>query len=76
MRRYAKTAANPDGVPEDTSRCIASVERFFCRAQCTRRRGHGRGDLFCSQHAGQRADVIVPMDFSEDVRKEAQCPSS
>lgn len=71
MRRYAKTSTNPGGVPEEPARCIASVEKGFYRAQCSRRRGHGCDGLFCSQHAGQHVGVIVPMDFSEDACKEA-----
>ena len=53
-RRYGRWAGNPAGVPEDTTRCVEAVwgKGAFARdSQCRRKRGKGRGGLYCGQHA-------------------------
>ena len=50
-RRYNVWAGNPDGVPEDPTRCIAEVYRDWRFVQCSRRRGHGPNGLWCKQHS-------------------------
>lgn len=53
-RIYGQWAGNPKGTPEDPDRCIAPVPggaRGIIYKQCSRKRGHGPGDLFCKQHA-------------------------
>lgn len=50
-RMYA--TALPDGVPEDTTRCIQTVcssSAWDGGHQCKRNRGHGPGGLWCKQH--------------------------
>ena len=52
-RRYNVWGGNPDGYPENKTRCIEEVaERggwlFY---QCQRKRGHGPDGLYCKQHA-------------------------
>lgn len=52
--RYGCWAGNPKGTAEDTERCIERVwPRFngMVSSQCSRKRGHGRGGLYCKQHA-------------------------
>lgn len=52
-RRYGSWAGCPEGLPEETNRCIAEVQGpdGITFQQCYRPRGHGpRGD-FCRQHA-------------------------
>ena len=49
---FAQWAGCPDGVPADPKRC--NYEVFPYRGlhyQCTRRKGHGPGALYCKQHA-------------------------
>lgn len=52
-RRYDQWAGNPKGIPEDTNRCIESVGdgSYWHFYQCSRKRGHGEGGLYCKQHA-------------------------
>ena len=52
LRRYGKWAGQPEGVKEDTSRCVAQVRDDYMNSyQCCRKRGHGIEGLFCKQHA-------------------------
>lgn len=48
--------------PEDTTRCIAELTgrvgvalHLSPRRQCERKRGHGRGGLYCTRHARMMA---------------------
>ena len=52
-RIYDRSAINPKGIPEDTTRCIAEVTDFsgWHRYQCSRKRGHGPNGEYCKQHA-------------------------
>jgi len=54
MRVYGRWAGNPRGTKEDPTRCIVSVPesgRSVLSHQCYKKRGHGKGGLFCGQHA-------------------------
>ncbi len=53
FRRYGMWAGCPNGVPEDITRCIAEIPSppSWQHVQCSRKRGHGPGGLFCKQHA-------------------------
>lgn len=54
MRRYGQWAGNPKGVAENPANCIKEVyptERSMIPRQCTRKRGHGEGGLYCYQHS-------------------------
>ncbi len=65
MRRYGNWAGNPDGKPEDTTRCKAEVRgdnAWPTYRQCGRRRIDGLGG-FCRQHSMMHAKgrrVSVP----------------
>ena len=53
-RRYGVWSGNPKGQPEDKTRCIVEVyshHGFGAFYQCQRKRGHGKGGLYCKQHA-------------------------
>ena len=56
-RRYSRWAGNPDGHPEDTSRCIEEVfsRDDMMHHQCSRKRGHGPDGLYCKTH-GRKAE--------------------
>ena len=65
MRMYGSWAGRRDGVPEDKTRCVASVPSQWITAQCSRKRGHGMDGLYCKQHAKMLADGLhlhVPAD--------------
>lgn len=52
-RVYGAWAGDPKGTPEDTTRCIETVQEpgrgiFF--HQCRRKRGFGPKGLYCKQH--------------------------
>ncbi len=55
LRVYAQWVGNPWGVPEDTMRCIEGIHdsnpRLPIYYQCRRKRGFGKGGLYCKQHA-------------------------
>ena len=54
FRYYGTWAGNPNGIKEDTSRCIYEVwesGRSFISHQCSRKRGYGIDGVFCKQHA-------------------------
>jgi hypothetical protein len=53
--RYGQWSGNERGQAQNPIRCVRSVwpaiSRGMIEAQCTRRRGHGFGGLYCKQHA-------------------------
>lgn len=53
-RRYGQWSGHPTGDPENLSNCIEEVmnDRPYTNPsrQCTRKRGHGPGGLYCKQH--------------------------
>ena len=52
MRVYGIWAGNPNGILEETNKCIEAVfGSFLYTHQCTRKRGHGKDGLYCKQHA-------------------------
>lgn len=54
FRYYGQWAGDPEGQREDVNCCIATVwsqDRSCHSYQCQRKRGHGKGKLFCKQHA-------------------------
>jgi hypothetical protein len=56
-RVYCCWAGNPKGTPENTANCIEDVPdagRSVLSHQCTRKRGHGEGGLYCKQHGAIR----------------------
>lgn len=53
FRRYNQWAGNPSGQREDEQHCVASVSesgRGLHSYQCVRKRGHGKGGLYCKIH--------------------------
>jgi len=53
-RVYGSCAGNPKGIPEDKTKCIKEVwpsSGGWIPYQCTRKRGYGKGRLYCKQHA-------------------------
>ena len=53
-RRFGEWAGNPNGTPEDITRCIEEVwpqSHGWIPYQCHRKRGYGPGGLYCKQHA-------------------------
>jgi len=52
-RVYDKSIIRPKGIPEDPTRCVATVadETGWHFYQCKRKRGHGSDGLYCKQHA-------------------------
>jgi len=68
MRRYGKNDRNPVGFPEDTYYFIAEIPGRPSRrmaGQCTYKRGHGPGGLYCTRHAkiiAEGGTVTVPED--------------
>ena len=76
-RQYGVWAGNPQGVPEDKTKCVEEVPtrtwgmenmrwaavagwRKYCYSQCSRKRGHGPGGLYCAQHEKSKIKVIKP----------------
>ena len=54
MRIYNQWAGNPKGIRENLANCIAVVSyegRSCLTHQCDRKRGYGKDDLYCKQHA-------------------------
>ena len=48
---YDAWVGNPDGMPVDDDKCVREVvERHHFTRQCSRKRGHGPGGLFCAVH--------------------------
>jgi hypothetical protein len=58
-RRYAVRPENPEGVPEDPTRCREEVwaARGFTTHQCTRPRGFGLDLAYCSIHAKPKTNL-------------------
>ncbi len=53
VRIYGSWGGNPNGSPEDVTKCIEDVcspGRGAISHQCDRKRGHGEGGLYCKQH--------------------------
>ena len=52
-RIYGQWAGNPKGIIENTDNCIVSVYRNndYYDSQCKRKRGYGKGGLYCKQHS-------------------------
>lgn len=51
-RRYGVWAGNPEGYPEDVTRCAEQVfPTIGTHCQCVRKRGHGPDGEYCKQHA-------------------------
>lgn len=50
---YNQWAGNPKGVEENETQCIEEVSDAvgWGHHQCTRKRGYGKNDWFCKQHA-------------------------
>lgn len=56
--RYNQSALNPNGYPEDPTKCVDEVwngPRGMTAFQCNRKRGHGPNGEYCKQH-GKRAE--------------------
>ena len=55
MRKYAVSTWSPEGIDEDTSKCVQGVYPGvgITSLQCSRKRGHGRDGDYCWQHARQ-----------------------
>lgn len=54
LRIYGAWAGQPQGTKEDITRCIWEVwsrNGGWIPSQCDRKRGHGKDDLYCKQHA-------------------------
>ena len=52
-RKYGAWAGNPNGTPEDTTKCIVEVweqGRSMFHHQCNRKRGYGKDGLYCKIH--------------------------
>ena len=52
-RKYGAWAGNPNGIPEDTTRCIETVSepgRGVLSHQCGNKRGYGKDGLYCKIH--------------------------
>jgi len=59
IRMYGQWAGNPIGFPENPDDCIEEVWNQcggYVSGQCSRKRGHGPGGLYCRQH-GKRAEL-------------------
>lgn len=62
-RVYGAWAGHPDGEPEDKARCVkevwSDVRGSWTPYQCTRKRGHGPGGLYCKQHADKAEKKLL-----------------
>lgn len=60
-RRFGAWAGNPEGTPEDVTRCIEEIWNIGSRGwiphQCSRKRGHGPDGLYCKQHAKKHEEA-------------------
>lgn len=58
-RVYGQWAGNPNGTPEDTTRCIERVwkGRGQIPSQCQRKRRYGKDGLYCKQHDPERVEA-------------------
>jgi len=51
-RIYDVSTLNPNGTPEDETRCVKEVwGPGWHSNQCRRKRGFGKDGLYCKQHA-------------------------
>ena len=51
-RRFGAWAGDPDGSPEDPTRCVEEVwQQIGPFYQCLRKRGYGERGEYCKQHA-------------------------
>lgn len=50
-RRFGIWAGRPAGTPRDPDRCAEEIHAGYKGQQCRRRRGHGPGREYCTQHA-------------------------
>lgn len=66
-RIYGRWSGQPQGCPEDPLRCIAKVwpSLGYISAQCSRKRGHGEGALYCRQHAKRHPATPAPAEQQE-----------
>lgn len=59
--RYGVSSMRPRGTPEDPRLCVEEVwngPRGMTSNQCSRKRGHGPGGLWCKQHARRVEETI------------------
>lgn len=54
---YDQWSGNPKGFPENDENCIEEVWAGYHSHQCPRKRGHGKGGLFCKQHSKRYPEV-------------------
>lgn len=60
MRVYSEWSGNPNGTPEDITRCVAEVyhrNSFGRRPQCHKLRGFGPNGEYCKIHAKKLANT-------------------
>lgn len=69
-RRYGQCAYNEKGHPEDPERCIYELFGQYIGRQCSRKRGHGPGGLYCKQHA-KTAKAATPYNAGKEDRDNA-----
>ena len=66
MRKYGKWAGCPEGIPEDSERCVVEVWDGMIAYQCSRKRGFRAADLFCKQHSKMNPNsMYVPKQEEE-----------
>ncbi len=51
LKKYGVWAGNREGNDYKPENCAYSVMHDYLSAQCSRKSGHGKDDLFCKQHA-------------------------
>jgi len=66
-RRYNQWSGNPNGWPEDKSRCVEEVWSNFLSYQCQRKRGFGPNGEYCKQHA--KKHELSPSSNKEETEK-------
>ena len=73
MRIYGDWAGNPQGAPEDMTRCIREVwptdKSCWVPYQCKRRRGYGPHGLYCKQHAQTARPREYASEENNDVHR-------
>lgn len=59
---YGKWTGDLKGRKEDLEKCVVEISNDFISGyQCSRKRGYGKGGLFCKQHS-KIDNVYVPID--------------
>jgi hypothetical protein len=53
LRIYGKWSGCPNGISEDTTRCVQKLWGSYVSYQCSRKRGFGPDGLYCKQHASK-----------------------